>query len=252
MDLLISAATHRSGSTLIQRIFNARPKTIIWGENGGCLTDYCNIYNNALHYSETFKDVRESYFNGGQNPNQWIACMTPRPEVLRSSIIHSVKALNYLLYVEEHRDSFDMFGYKEVRYGKEELELFRECYPDSPVILLIRHPVSVWKSVSPRAKKERYGSIEGFSDLWTKRVNDYLKLSAEDSNMHLIHYEKVVARDMETLDLIKSIGRLSDEEIEKVLAVKVSSSSKPTPRAISQGIMRLCKDTMIKAGYDEH
>ncbi|HET7579655.1 MAG TPA: sulfotransferase [Bacillales bacterium] len=250
MDLLISSATHRSGSTLIQRIFNARARTLIWGENGGCLTDYCHIYNNALHYSETFKDVRNAYFNEGQNPNQWIACMTPRPEILRKAVIQSIKTLNDQLYVDEHRDAFDMIGYKEVRYGKEELELFRECYPGCPVILLIRHPVSVWKSVSPRAKKERYGSFQGFSELWTNRVEEYLDLSAKDPDMHLIKYEDVIAKETKTLDLIKSIGSLKDDEIEKVLAVRVSSSSKPIHRGVNKGILKLCENTMIKAGYD--
>jgi hypothetical protein len=251
LDLLISSATHRSGSTLVQRIFNSRKKTLIWGENGGYLTDFCNIYKNALHYSNTFSEVRESYFDEGQNPNQWLACMTPRPEVLKHSIIYSIKALDYLMYVEEHKDKFDMFGYKEVRYGKEELEWFRECYPECPVILLVRHPVSVWKSVSRRAKQERYGSIEGFCQLWSNHVNDYVDLSAKDPNMHLIRYEDLVSKKTETLDLIKRIGRLIDDDIEKVLAVKISSSSKPLQRKWSEYITELCEETLKKVGYDE-
>jgi hypothetical protein len=252
LDLLISSATHRSGSTLVQRIFNARKKTLIWGENGGYLSDFCNIYNKALHYSNAFSDVRESYFNEGQNPNQWLACMTPSPEVLKHSIISSAKALDHLMYVERYKDNFDMIGYKEVRYGKDEIKWFRECYPESPVILLVRHPVSVWKSVSRRARKERYGSIEGFCDLWSNHVNDYVELSNKDMNMHLIRYEDVVSKNRETMDLIKKIGRLTDEDIEKVLTVKISSSSKPIPQKIHQRIIELCEDAMKKVGYDEH
>lgn len=251
LDLLISSATHRSGSTLVQRIFNAREKSLIWGENGGYLINFCSIYNKALHYSETFKDVRESYFNDGQDPNQWIACMTPNPEVLKNSIVRSVKALDHSLYVEEKKDAFDIIGYKEVRYGKEELKLFRECYPECPVILLVRHPIPVWKSVSPRAKKERYGSVEGFCELWSGRVHDFVELSGSDPNMHLIRYEDVISKKKKTLNLIKTIGQLNDKEIEKVLTVKVSSSSKPIQRAASQRITKLCKNAMSKVGYDE-
>ena len=251
MDLLISSATHRSGSTLVQRLFNARKKTLIWGENGGYLTDFCKIYKNALHYSNTFSEVRESYFKDGQNPNQWLACMTPRPEVVKHAIIHSVKALDYLMYVEEHKNKFDMIGYKEVRYGKVELEWFRECYPECPVILLVRHPVSVWKSVSRRAKLERYGSIEAFCELWSKQVKEYVDLSETDPNMHLLLYEDLVSKKPAPLKLIKTIGRLTDEEIEKVLAVKISSSSKPIQTKISQRISKLCEEAMKKAGYDE-
>lgn len=251
MDLLISSATHRSGSTLVQRIFNARDKSLIWGENGGYLNDFCKIYNKALHYSETFKDVRESYFNRGQDPNQWIACMTPNRKVLRNSIIHTVRELDNSLYVEGNRDAFDLIGYKEVRYGKEELKLFRECYPECPVILLVRHPVPVWKSVSPRAKRERYGSVEGFCELWSGRVHDYVELSDSDPGMHLIRYEDVVAKKKKTINFIKSIGQLNDQDIDKVLSVRVSSSSKPIPRGVNQQIIKLCKNAMSKVGYDE-
>jgi hypothetical protein len=250
VDLLLSSATHRSGSTLLQRIFNARKKTLIWGENGGYLSDFCNIYKNALHYSNTFRDVRESYFKDGQNPNQWLACMTPRPEVVKHSILHAIKALDYLMYEEEYKNTFDMIGYKEVRYGKEELEWFRECYPECPVILLVRHPVSVWKSVSRRAKQERYGSIEGFCELWSKHVKDYVELAAKDPNMYLIRYEDLVAKKPETLDLIKKIGKLTDEDIVKVLSVKISSSSKPIAQKVSQRIQELCKEAMKKVSYD--
>lgn len=249
LDLLISSATHRSGSTLIQRIFNARKKTLIWGENGGCITDFCKIYNNALHYSETFKEVRESYFNDGQDPNQWIACMTPDKDWLKKTLVQTVKDFHHRLYVESHRNDFDMIGYKEVRYGKEELLLFRECYPDCPVILLIRHPIDVWKSVSRRSRHERYGSPEAFSALWKRRVNEYQELAKNDPNMHLIRYEDVVEGNKKTRGLIKELGRLDDKEIKAVLDVKISSSRKKTPPREIARINALCEQVMAEVGY---
>ncbi|MGV3487693.1 MAG: sulfotransferase [Tuberibacillus sp.] len=251
MDILISSGTHRSGSTLLQRMFNARKKTLVWGENGGCLTDFCNIYNQALHYSEHFGDVRESYFNEGQDPNQWIACMTPPKDILRRTLIQTIKDFHYNLYVKEYEQDFDMIGYKEVRYGAEELELFRECYPDAPVILLIRHPVDVWKSVSRRARKERYGSVEGFCDLWKGRVTEYLEMNAKDPNMHFIRYEDMIGQNNETISLIKELGQLTDEDIKRVLDVVISSSKKKTPPKDIAKINELCEGVMMEVGYEK-
>ncbi|WP_027724371.1 sulfotransferase [Tuberibacillus calidus] len=251
MDLLISSATHRSGSTLVQRLFNARKKTLIWGENGGCLTDFCRIYNQALHYSEAFQDVRESYFNNGQDPNQWLACMTPPKKILKEALLQAVKDFHYNLYVKAYQKNFDMFGYKEVRYGREELLLFRECYPDATVLLLIRHPVDVWKSVSKRARKERYGSVEAFCELWKRRVIEYLQLQAEDPKMPLIRYEDVANRDQKTLALIRSLGQLTHNDMEGVLDVVISSSRKKTPPKEIAKINTLCQNVMAEVGYEK-
>jgi len=251
MDLLISSATHRSGSTLVQRIFNARKKTLVWGENGGCLTEFCQIYNNALHYSEAFKEERETYFNEGLDPNLWIACMTPPKEILKETIIQTVKDFHYKLYEKEYEKDFDMIGYKEVRYGMEELRLFRECYPDCPVILLIRHPVDVWKSVSRRARNERYGSVEDFSQLWKRRVTEYIKLDEKDPHMHLIRYEDVADKKVETLSLLKSLGKLGEQEIDHVLEVVISSSRKKTPPRDIAKINALCQNVMAEVGYEK-
>src|SRR5699024_4892060 len=140
MDIMLSSATHRSGSTLLQRIFNARKKTLIWGENGGCLTLFSSIHHNALYYANHSRQERANYFNNGEDPNHWIATMTPPKENVTESLIHSVKAFHEQLYEEGYRDTHDLIGYKEVRYGEPELNLFRMCYPKSAIVLLIRHP----------------------------------------------------------------------------------------------------------------
>lgn len=249
MDLLLSSATHRSGSTLLQRMFNARKKTLIWGENGGCLTAFRNIHRNALYYAEHSKQERADYFAGGEEPNHWIATMTPPKENVTESMVHSVKTFHDTLYVTGHRKTHDLIGYKEVRYGEGELNLFRMCYPNAVILLLIRHPVDVWKSVSHNAKITRYQSIRQFSSLWNDRVRSYNHLSNTDANIHLIRYEDMIAKDIATINRIKQIGKLKDEHIDKVLSVKISSSSRPIPWQQEHEILRRSQHMLRKMGY---
>ena len=247
MDLVISAATHRTGSTLLQRMFNARDKTLIWGENGGCLTDFYRVFENANHYASLRH--RNAYFNNNEDPNQWIACMTPPKNEVEAAMIETVKAFHEGLYEKNYSDQHDLIGYKEVRYEKKELLLLRKCYPNCTVVLLVRNPVDVWKSLSPRGRKENYGTLRHFTKIWNQRSKDYFELSQLDPKMHLIRYEDINTRQSETLNLIKKLGHLEDEEIKIVLDKKINSSSTPLPLQTETFILERCGKFMKTLEY---
>ncbi|HLQ71943.1 MAG TPA: sulfotransferase [Bacillota bacterium] len=249
MDLLLASATHRSGSTLLQRMFNARKETLIWGENGGCLSAFCNIYRQALYYAEHSKDARGKYFNNGEDPNHWIATMTPPQKSVTESLIHSVKIFHERLYKGRYGETHDLIGYKEVRYGYDELTLFRICYPKAPIILLVRNPVDVWKSVSQNAKVNRYQSVKKFASMWNHRVKSFIHLSDTDSNIYLIRYEDLIRKNKATMNVIKQVGKITDDQIEKVLSVKISSSVRPIPAGQEHQIRRQCQVMSNKMGY---
>ncbi|MBD1381825.1 sulfotransferase [Metabacillus arenae] len=248
MDLVISSATHRSGSTLLQRLFNARKETLIWGENGGCLTDFCKILDNTRRHAG-FKH-RKAYFNNGEDANQWIACMTPPKHEVDAVMIQTVRNFHEELYMKNYNNKHDLIGYKEVRYGKKELELLRKCYPNCTIILLVRNPIDVWKSL-PNMKGliKTYGSLKGFTRVWNVRVNSYLELCGSDPNMHFVKYEDIVTQKTGTINFIKQVGHLEDKDINPVLSKKINSTSKPLPEDKIKFIMKQCGPTMKKIGY---
>jgi hypothetical protein len=247
LDLVISAATHRTGSTLLQRIFNARDKTLVWGENGKCLTDFCKIYKNTKRFAR-FRH-RNNYFKNNEDPNQWIACMTPPQNEVKIAMIEAVRTFYDELYTKNYRDKYDFIGYKEVGHGNKELLLLRECYPDCTVILLVRNPVEVWESLSPAGRKELYGSLGHFTKVWNQRAKVYCEMSQSDANMHLMRYEDIIARQTETLNLIKKIGHIEDQVINKVLDKIINSSSSLLPLQTKEFILERCKGYMETLDY---
>lgn len=251
MDLIISSATHRSGSTLLQRIFNARKKTLIWGENGGCLTPFSKMHENAIYYAHQSKPYRDAYFQGGEDPNNWIAFMTPQAAEVERAVIQSVKAFHHQMYEDQYRPEHDIIGYKEVRYGKAELDLLRKCYPDCTVMLLVRHPVDVWRSASQNAKINRYGSVYQFANLWNRRVADYWQLAKDDPYMHFVKYEDIISRDQQTMRRIRQVGHLQQPQIKNSLANKISSSSRPITNQQQKVIQKQCHIVMQKVGYQD-
>ena len=77
LNLIILSANHRAGSTLLQRICNARKGTLIWGEHGGALRYFSEIYASAGYFAVAGAQERDDYFRQDENPNLWIASMSP-------------------------------------------------------------------------------------------------------------------------------------------------------------------------------
>lgn len=219
MDLLISSATHRMGSTMVQRIFNTRDKNLIWGENGGCLSNFVSIYKNTVRFSEHSHKERQNYFGDRENSNTWIANMTPDVGIVNNYILKSIQEYHKMYHSSTH----DFVGYKEVRYGKNELELFRYAFPKCNVILLVRNPLHTYNSIITLTD-QWYNGVSGFMEVWQNRINEYVEIDAMCKNFHLVKYEDIVSRNPSVIEKLCDIGKLDIEEVNKVLNCKIGSA----------------------------
>ena len=161
LKLMVLSPLGRSGSTLLQRICNARKKTLIWGEHGGVLWQFAGIYHDLAEMTNTGHVDRERYFAANEDPNQWIAAMNPDLGFAQHAVVESARTLLNTLYGEQ-AESHDILGFKEIRYGRAEIELLRRCYPEADMLLLVRHPCDTWSSSS---KAWPY-SLEEWIDFW--------------------------------------------------------------------------------------
>ncbi|RSL30117.1 sulfotransferase [Salibacterium salarium] len=246
MNVIVCAVTHRSGSTLLQRVLNARKKTLIWGQHDRCLKDFIHIYQKINGSQKKFDYQRQKYFTNNEDPNTSIANMTPGNSYLKDALHSSVKEFFETFY-SEYNERHDVIGFKEVLYGKEEITLFQEAFPDCKVVLLVRHPVDIWKSLL--GKKWNPFTVESFSEIWNKNASDYMELAENNKNRILVRYEDIISKDKDTLTSIGQIGRLSMEEINYVLNKKISSSTKPISAQDEDKIKKLCGTVMKKLHY---
>ncbi len=220
LNLVILSAKPRSGSTLLQRICNARKGTLIWGEHGGALAYFADIYRNAANFCLLGESQRIEYFDQGENPNLWIANMCPDLDSARRAIIDSARTFLQAFY-SCHRDSHDLLGFKEVAYGQWEVELLRRCYPLADLLLLIRNPLNTWNS-TPR---DWFPDVAAWAKQWTERASWFQQLAAADQHCHLVRYEDIVARKPEVIDLLQHVAKVTPDQIEMVLGNKIGSRS---------------------------
>jgi hypothetical protein len=219
LDLLILAPIHRTGSTLLQRICNARKGTLIWGEHGGILTRFSTIFADAALFSLMGQSEREAYFRRDEDPNLWIANMCPELECVQQALIDSARALLSTLY-GRYRKDHDILGFKEVQYGRAELELLRRCYPKAHFLLLLRNPLDTWKSTP----KDWYPSFDNWIAKYNEGVWGYCEFAEHDAHCHVLRYEDLIAQEPDTMAVLAEVAKVSKQEVSMVLAHKIGST----------------------------
>lgn len=244
LSLMVLSAVHRSGSTLMQRLCNARKKTLLWGEHGCVLTNFTKMYAHTDLFAISQGDSRRGYFESGEDPNQWIACMTPEPEFAQTAIVNSARTLLNTLYCQR-RDTHDVIGFKEVRYSRFEIELLRRCYPEANLILLVRDPYKTWNS-TPR---NWYSSLDEWTAIWSQNASDYLKIASTHARCHLIRYEDVLKRNPKTLERFFDVSKITSDQFESVMAHKIGSKHFGVEDEERDFILQRCREPMEAFGY---
>lgn len=244
MDVIVSAIAFRTGSTLVQRLFNARPATLIWGEHGGIVSEFVKIGVLAKHFSVHGKAEREAYFASGENPNTWIANMSPDERAVDEAVVAALRACLKTLY-DDRGMKHDRIGFKEVRYGKAEIELLKACFPNAVVVLLVRHPADVWKS------ETSYWSDDArrFGETWNARALEYASLCDPARGIHLVRYEDIAGREKRTLRLLSELADVPVAALESVLGVNLNSTRAERSGKDIAVIAETCREGMRLFGY---
>jgi hypothetical protein len=244
LKLIVLSPVGRSGSTLLQRICNARKQTLIWGEHGGALWYFSEIYGVITEMASLGSADREKYFAGNEDPNQWIASMCPDLGYAQQAVVESARTLLNTLY-GQYEPGHDILGFTEIRYGRADVELLRKCYPEADILLLVRHPCDTWSS----SGNWPY-SLEEWIAMWQANTEAYADLAQSDRHCHLIHYRDVVGKESRVMALLKDLARVTEEQIADVLAHKIGSCHLDCSHSDREIIRDRCGPTLRKLGYE--
>jgi hypothetical protein len=244
IKLVILSVVHRAGSTLLQRLCNARKGTLIWGEHGGLLQHYADIYASAAYFSASASEERIAYFQHQEDPNRWIASMTPALDYVQHATVESARTFLNTLY-GQYRETHDIIGFKEVRYVRGEIELLRKCYPEASILLLFRNPMNTWNS-TPR---QWYPSFEAWVAKWKRNAQCFLDLAKHDPHCHLLRYEDLIRREKTVIEMLTDVAKITPEQIAGVMAHKIGSAHWGISETERQTIREYCREPMATLGY---
>jgi glycosyltransferase involved in cell wall biosynthesis len=245
-SLIISASCHRSGSTWIQRIINAATDILVWGEPYPLIESLAYLYNSFLESDLVRSQEAHNFFSQNQDPKVWIANMNPPLDNIRKGLL----ALLSEFYNTPLPPGKTKYGWKEVRYGRYELEFLWSLFPDLRVILLVRNPIDVVQSLKNLgwiSLWEDTKNLETICLRWSQNTRDYLALQGHP-NVFFIRYEDVLTRIEELLAFVN--GRFNDAVKEALYAkTGAAEGQEMLSREEVQLILKICANEMMALGY---
>ena len=191
--LLIAGSSHRTGSTLLQRYVTALSSTFVWGENGSFVQ---SLRQAAESWPQTRRNSRE-YTEVMDDPSlverKYAPNLSP-PKVLALAAMRDA----ILQVYREVPPGFDGWGWKAVAYGRGEIDFLQELFPELRVLLVVRNPWDVARSVRRKGWIDRRGYYQDMAEVaehWFLRTRDFLALTADpDPGLFLLHYEDLHSR----------------------------------------------------------
>ncbi|MBW2172459.1 MAG: glycosyltransferase, partial [Deltaproteobacteria bacterium] len=134
--IFVFAASPRSGSTLLQRVLNATPGVLIWGENKA-LNHILKSYRIGHPYFSSREGVSRQILSS-QLHMTWTANLSPESERLEEGM----RLFFYHLYAQPSvSQGRPRWGIKEVRANAVEISRFLlELYPNARFLYLVRDP----------------------------------------------------------------------------------------------------------------
>ena len=246
-SLIISASSRRSGSTWLQRVIHASTDIFVWGESFPLVELLTTTYANFQKNQTVQEEETSQFLSSSQDPTVWVANITPP--------FSNLKAANRSFFSEFYKGTDrPRYGWKEVHYGRSELDFIRELFPETKILLLVRNPFPVAASLSKLGWMGRFEDtpdLQMVAELWRERTSDYLALR-NDPGFFFIRYEDVHSR----LDKILAfVGGTRTDALQRALGTYVSKTEN-TSSALSEEdkalITSICGQEMLELGYLEH
>jgi len=231
---LFLIGTGRSGTTLIQRVINTFPETMIWGEHAGFLQQLSELYyflkeNPSLREFSYKNSVPEenkyelSSYNDSKVWQAWVNWF--RPGDMKPVFRKIVESF----FCPSEFGELSMWGFKEIRYGPDDrvLAFLAEIYPDAHFLFITRDSLNAVESqittfhqgISRFTKIKRLVLLPTIINVaidWKKQNAFYLALSRKHPNSHhLVRYEDV-SDDLTLLNPVLSYFGLEigDEQLQ--------------------------------------
>ena len=190
--VFVLAGGARSGSTLLQRMLISTGEVMIWGEHGGLLLDGLQRMVTGMAQWIEAEGTRhwERFTNEGWN--RWIPNVNPP---LDAFVEGARAALLRSLAVPAAELGYRRWGFKEIRYTGTAVELLKMIFPDATIIVLVRNPEAVLRSIKGTAfyEKDYHSRPEVFLKRWATVSASLARTCVAGSSVRLWRFEDIVA-----------------------------------------------------------
>lgn len=255
--IFIFASGWRSGSTLLQRLVNSDPSTMLWGEPFPDSSLVQNLANSLRpfrsNYPPDYNFLGSEHFSASDTPlsSRWTANLYPDFEHL----FYAHRALFERLYAKPAYDlGCDRWGFKEVRLMIDHAVYLRWLFPQAKFLFLYRNPYKAyqscygWRNLYIHWPHESVSDPETFGAYWVKQTTGFLN-QFEQVDGYLIRYEDLCDRTVKIADIGAYLGTNLNAE---VLESRIGSSKQTQipPAALLKRLERVVSPLATQLGYE--
>ena len=214
------ASMGRSGSTLLQRVLNVHPEVTIWGEHGGFLSGLLQSYEalsepmtaQNLEVGNRSKDevVGELSDKGSFKP--WVS---PFDQADAEDRIREM----VLGLFTDGLDPSIRWGFKEIRYSRDELATLMTMFPEAHMVILAREFRGFAQSRffafgntsydfdSEEGRQAARKRLSKMSRSWIRRYRGLLAVAKQHpERSSVIAYRDLVAGSPRPIELFAELG----------------------------------------------
>ena len=248
--LLIAATSHRSGSTLVQRYATAVTDTFVWGESGVFIEALWRASDGWPSTRGNERDYREIMADPPSIERRYTPNLAPPRDVLVEQFRRTVRGV-----YAELPEGYTGWGWKAVSYGRGEIEFVRELFPELRILVLVRDPWDVARSIRRKGWIDRRGYFRDMADAaehWMLKTRDLLEIAERgEENVLLIRYEDLRQR-------LDELHRFLGVEVEAARSEEVLARRLGTQPTVSRfrltdedvaAVTRICGELATKLGY---
>ena len=256
----------RSGTTLLQRLLNSYPDTLIWGEHAGVLQHLAEGFYRGLEDPSLFRHARPlaEVLADTSAREDWQAWMT---WFSREEWTAAFRGMVESLFCPGGLPGKTCWGFKDIRYGNRPedrtLDFLHTLFPDALFAFIVRDPLNVMASRRRMTDGIRtFGALRDAAALWEARYRRYWAWhSASDVQRFWVRYEELIEGRGEIVRLLHALGKTLGEEQRAVFASASGRGSSFRDDAVNERWRRLpplwrsylrasLGDVMRQLGYD--
>ena len=222
--LIITSPTHRSGTTLLQRLVCSSHSALIYGEQ--CANDlefFLNLYvfkvQEYTYQKQRFTQVQDAVLDG--KVNDWILDLMPNVDGYLSALAHSAFAGITFCREEALRYQRPVWGFKYPGWRPAFINLLRSILPKARVIFIQRDLEDCVKSAKAQNMLPSPQETRDFVQCWSEGVS-YIASLANDPSVLSLKYEELVSAPAATLERLSEFTHLADIDA-TILSHKVNT-----------------------------
>lgn len=200
--VFLLAGGQRTGSTLIQRLILSTRQVLVWGEHGGILIPQLrSLFNQTVSWAEAENGYKHLASFKANAHHVWAPNMNPEPPYFHTGCR---AFLEQSLGAAARDMGYPRWGFKEVRYARDEVRTLQALFPRASFIFLVRNPVSCLRSIKvAHWYKGNFNSDPAkFLSEWTRVSGNLADVYPEYKRACFVRYEDAISNPAETVNTI--------------------------------------------------